>query len=166
MKTMILCRHAKSDWPPGISDLHRPLKERGVEDATWLAGLLHSQGFLPDAMISSPAKRALDTADLLRKGLHFPNSIAIAPSLYDEGTSGLIQLLNKQNDQLETIMLFGHNPTMENTLTYLLGAQSAFEMPTCAMACLEMRASHWKELGKAPVHLRWLLVPRLRRMDD
>ena len=166
MKTVILCRHAKSDWPMGVSDLQRPLKERGQEDAVFLAQLLRDQEFMPDRIISSPAKRAMQTADLVRSTLGYEGEVSIAPSVYEEGTAELVQLIRGLPDSLDSVMIFGHNPTMENALTYLLGAAAAFELPTSAMACLEMRGWHWKDFSPKTIHLRWLLVPRLNRHEE
>ena len=52
MKTVILCRHAKSDWPDNTLDIRRPLKERGINDANYLGGILAAQAFDPDLIIS------------------------------------------------------------------------------------------------------------------
>lgn len=166
MKTLILCRHAKSDWPIGVGDMYRPLKQRGVADATFLTGLLREQGLLPDAMLSSPARRALETAELIRSGLGLKKEIEIIPSVYHEGAAELMKLIRGLDDECETVMIVGHNPTMENTVSYILNMSASFEMPTSAMASLEMRAQHWKDFSTRNVHLRWLLVPRLKRMDQ
>ncbi len=166
MKTLILCRHGKSDWPSGVSDMHRPLKERGISEVTFLSGLLADQGFCPDLMISSPARRAIETAQIVKKTLTFDQDIRIVPALYEDGVAELIHVIHKLNDQVESVMIFGHNPTMEHALTYLLEASSAFEMPTSAMACIEMRSWHWKDLSSRNIHLRWLLVPRLKRKNE
>ena len=63
MKTLILVRHAKSDWnEPGLSDIERPLNERGKKDAPMMAKRLRKKGLKIDAFLSSPAKRAFRTA--------------------------------------------------------------------------------------------------------
>lgn len=165
MKTLILCRHAKSDWPIGVGDMYRPLKERGVNDANFLAGLLKDQGFCPDKILSSPAKRAMDTAEIASSVLEVNDQVEIIPSIYHEGAAELIRLIRGLDDSLNSVMIFGHNPTMENTVSHLLNMSASFEMPTSAMASLEMRGWHWKDFSTRNVHLRWLLVPRLKRID-
>ncbi len=166
MKSIVLCRHAKSDWPTGVSDLHRPLLPRGEHDATALAALLASQEFMPDLLASSPARRAIETAEIFKQGLGYQPDLQIVPSVYHEGVAELINYLRNLDEQHETVMIVGHNPTMENALTHFLGASSAFELPTCAMACLEFKGRPWKDLAPHHLHLRWLLVPRLKRQEE
>ena len=63
MKTLILVRHAKSDWGnPGLDDFDRPLNERGKKDAPVMAQRLRDKKVKIDAFIASPAKRAAKTA--------------------------------------------------------------------------------------------------------
>ena len=63
MKTLILVRHAKSDWgTPSLGDFDRPLNDRGKRDAPVMAQRLLDKKIKIDAFISSPAKRAKKTA--------------------------------------------------------------------------------------------------------
>lgn len=166
MKTVILCRHGKSDWPIGVGDKQRPLLSRGIKDATFLAGLLADQGFKPDLILSSPALRAMETAEIARAVLGLERQVRIVPSIYDEGAAELIKMIKGLEDDLDSVMIFGHNPTMENAITHLLDMSASFEMPTSGMACIEIRGWHWKNLSTKNVHLRWLLVPRLKRQGE
>jgi phosphohistidine phosphatase len=164
MKTLILCRHAKSDWPAGVNDLDRPLKARGEADADFLGEVLAGQEFLPDLILSSPAKRAQQTAQRVAAKLGYEEqAIRTERSVYYEGVSSLIGLVRGLPDEVDTVMIFGHNPTMEATVGKLLGIQADFVMPTCAMACLESQSFNWKRWATPELHLRWFLVPRLRR---
>lgn len=165
MKTLILGRHAKSDWPAGVSDLHRPLKQRGFDDAQWLAELLQSQGVKPDQVITSPAKRAMTTADIFRKTLLPEQEMHVEPLIYYDGVAALIQMIQHLDRSLDTVMVFGHNPTIEHALTYLLGAKAAFEVPTCGLASLELRSDSWRHFETQNLHLRWFLIPRLQRQS-
>lgn len=163
MKTLILARHAKSDWPTGVPDTKRPLKERGERDATFLGNLLASRSFLPDRIISSPAKRALSTAKIVSEKLGYKDEIQIEDNVYYQGAEHLIESIRKYPASWNTVMVFGHNPTMENAVRSLLGQQSDFIMPTGAMACIEISSDSWKHLETDYLHLRWFLVPRLKR---
>ena len=167
MKTLVLCRHAKSDWPPGIADIDRPLKDRGIRNADFLGELLGNQEFMPDLIISSPANRALSTARLVAKKLGYSRDrIQIETSVYHEGTDALLQLVRSLPQTVETVMIFGHNPTMEYAVKEILNSEAAFSMPTAAMACLESFGNTWARFHTQNVHLRWFLVPRLQRSDD
>lgn len=166
MKTLILGRHAKSDWPDSTPDLQRPLKERGQKDAAFLAGLLAAQQFVPDLIISSPARRAQQTAAIFAEGLGFQAPLQIEPAVYHEGIKGLLQLIANLPEEAETVMIFGHNPTMEEMVTRLLRSQVEFSLPTSGLACFESWTVSWAQLGPANLHLRWLLVPRFQRKAD
>ena len=163
MKTLVLCRHAKSDWPSGVDDMDRPLKERGTNDAIRLSQLLSSHGFVPDAIISSPANRALSTAKIISEQLNYDRDITVERNVYFGGTGELISIIQDLPTHLNSVMVFGHNPTMEQSVRYLLQLDSPFEMPTCGMVCMESVATHWQDLLKHHVMLRWYLIPRLKR---
>ncbi|MFK7922147.1 MAG: histidine phosphatase family protein [Bacteroidia bacterium] len=164
MKTVVFCRHAKSDWPDGTSDIERPLKKRGIENAKQMGSLLADHQFLPDRIISSPAKRAMTTANLVAEKLNYPSEISIIPSIYHEGAGNLMSLVQELDPAWDTVMFFGHNPTMEQTVRFLLQADKHYEMPTGGMACFESYAG-WEQFVNT-CQLRWLLVPRLRRKDE
>lgn len=163
MKTLILCRHAKSDWPEGVPDIRRPLKQRGVRDATFLGDLLRSQAFRPDRIITSPAQRARQTAEIIGACISYPGEIREEASVYYEGEEALLGYIRQLPSEWETVMIFGHNPTMEDTVRLLLGAEAPFHLPTSAMVCLESMAGSWAHFLPRNLHLRWLLIPRLKR---
>lgn len=166
MKTLVLCRHAKSDWPMGVSDINRPLKDRGIKDANFLGELLASQAFNPDLIISSPANRASQTAHIVAERLRYPlEQIQVESSVYHEGTPSLLDLIKRLPNHFEKVMIFGHNPTMEMAVTNLLQSGAGFQMPTSAMACMESWVSDWQHFSTRNLHLRWYLIPRLKRKD-
>lgn len=163
MKTLILARHAKSDWPVGVPDIKRPLKKRGENDAAFLGKLLASQSFSPDMIISSPANRALSTAKIIARTLSFTEEIQVEDDIYYQGAAHLIQRVREFPPSWNAAMVFGHNPTMEIAVQTLLGQDAEFLMPTSAMACIEIASDSWKHLETDHVHLRWFLIPRLKR---
>ncbi|MEM6262013.1 MAG: histidine phosphatase family protein [Bacteroidota bacterium] len=165
MKTLVLCRHAKSDWPEGIRDFDRPLKNRGEKDAARLGKLLYSHGFMPDLMVSSPANRAISTASIVQAELQFTQQIIQHASIYHEGTGSLLNLIDQLPLESDTVMIFGHNPTMEDTVRSLLRMNSPFQMPTAGMVCLESYSPDWQQFRKHFLHLRWMQIPRLQRKN-
>ncbi|MFN0204384.1 MAG: SixA phosphatase family protein [Bacteroidia bacterium] len=167
MKTLILCRHAKADYPADTLDFDRPLKERGKKDATQLGKLLESQGFMPDLIVSSPANRALTTAKIVAKEIGYTQEIVENPKIYSASVGELVDIIQALPKTAETVMIFGHNDTMSETVRFLLQMQSFFEMPTCAMACLENSFSDWQFTRRYAARLRWVLVPRwVRKMEE
>ncbi|MEO1448533.1 MAG: histidine phosphatase family protein [Bacteroidota bacterium] len=165
MKTLVLARHAKSDWPGGVADIKRPLKERGQADASRQAALLASQGFKPDLIISSPAVRARQTADIFARQLGYTHDIREERSVYFGDEGDLFTLIKSLPPALNTVMIFGHNPTMEDAITFLLQSGIPFQMPTCGLACLEGLSYSWAQFEGRNIHLRWLLIPRLKRKE-
>ncbi|MEM7371572.1 MAG: histidine phosphatase family protein [Bacteroidota bacterium] len=163
MKTLYLCRHAKSDWPAGVRDLDRPLKERGINDAQFLGQLLASQDFSVDRIISSPANRAKSTAKIIAQTAGHTSSIQIEECVYHEGVASLISFVRQLPNDLTSAMIFGHNPTMEDTVQALLNSEADFMLPTSAIACFESEGHNWTTFRTSNLQLRWLLVPRLQR---
>ncbi|MEL6671918.1 MAG: histidine phosphatase family protein [Bacteroidota bacterium] len=165
MKTLVLCRHAKSDWPEGVADINRPLKERGWNDAAYLGDLLGQRNFRADHIISSPAQRARSTAKEIAARIGYQDEIDIEETVYYQGSLSLIRHCKGLDDAWRTVMVFGHNPTMEETVRQMLQVGSGFYMPTCAMACLESSAYSWAKVSAVNTHLRWYLIPRFMRKN-
>lgn len=163
MKTLILCRHAKSDWPAGVSDVNRPLKERGIRDANFISGLLRDQGFQPDLILSSIANRAYSTAEIFKANLGYQPDIVRKEKLYLASVRTIQEVIKTVPDDQEKIMIFGHNPTMESAVQWLLQSATTFEMPTCGTACFEYNDYSWSRFNEYKVNMRWYLIPRLAR---
>lgn len=163
MKTLVLCRHAKSDWPDHVEDFRRPLAPRGLKDAERLGKLLKSHEFLPDLILSSPANRALHTARILREQLGVSKEIVQEQKLYDEGAGTLSAIVQALPAEAQTVMIFGHNPTMEQAVRLLLNMGNPYQMPTGGMVCLETNANDWQYAITQGFSLRWALCPRLQR---
>ena len=162
MKTIVICRHAKSDWSFDLPDFKRPLNSRGTKDAPRMGKLLKGYGFMPDLILSSSAERAKQTAELVAENMGYdPSRIKYNRSIYDEGTGNVISLLQVLPESVDSVMVFGHNPTQEGVVRFLLDMGGAVTMPTCAMACMELSISSWKNLSPNWVNLKWFLIPRM-----
>ena len=86
MKTVILMRHAKSSWKdPSLPDHDRPLNKRGKRDAPRMGNLLNLEGYIPEVIYSSTAKRANLTVKGLLKTLNFEGEVTYLGSLYHGG---------------------------------------------------------------------------------
>lgn len=124
MKTLTLVRHAKSSWDnKDWADIERPLNEKGLLDAPLMADViakkLHPK---PDLILSSNALRAFSTANIFAQALGYnEDSVVIENGIYDRGTKYIIKLLKTQPDELDSILLIGHNPEVTSIATYFLG---------------------------------------------
>ncbi len=151
MTTFVLVRHAKADRPPGVRDLDRELAERGRLDAALIGRHLGEHLSTPGAILTSPARRAHETADLVISAAGWAVRPAIDPRLYHGGVDDLLAALGEQPAGL--IIAFGHQPVWSAAVAELTG--EAVGMPTAAAACIEGDARP----GRGA--LLWLITPAL-----
>ncbi len=169
MKTILILRHAKSDWgDPSLADFDRPLAKRGLKDAPQMGDVLAQFEVVPDKIISSTAKRAKQTAELVAEACGYRKlSIQWESTFYGANSDDLIDMLRRLPDRVERPMLVGHNPTMEETVSTLLtGAEDwaggiAIRMPTAALVCLDVDIVEWTTLEPGEATLRWFIIPKL-----
>lgn len=166
MKTFVICRHAKADYPDSTADIDRPLKERGYRDAARLGELLADHGLEPERIISSPALRARTTAEVVAENIDYEEDIEIRDEIYFGGASDIVDILNELPESVETCMVFGHNPVVSEVVRFFMQSQHFYDLPTCAMVCFESRAARWEHVTQHNTTLRWLLVPRLVRKEE
>ncbi len=148
MKKIIFVLHAKSDWgTEGLKDIDRPLNERGYDDAYRLSEWFFKNHDVPQKFISSDATRALSTATIFARNLMYPtNQISILPEVYESTDETLKNVISNIDNELDYVVLSGHNPGITNLVNEL--AQQIFfdNIPTCGMVCLEFDAKTWKEV--------------------
>ncbi|MBO9627153.1 MAG: histidine phosphatase family protein [Microbacterium sp.] len=156
MKTLLLARHAKSDWGlPGLSDHDRPLNARGRRDAPAMARRLVDEIAL-DHLVSSTAVRARSTA--AEYAAAFRLAVIEEPLLYAASARSILAMAAALPDDSEVAMLVGHNPGMSDAVSELTGA--FVEMPTCAVAECAVDVGSWAELIEGSGRLLRLRTPR------
>ena len=149
MKTLFLIRHAKSSWDnTALPDKDRPLDDRGKHDAPKMGKRLAKRDVKPDMILSSSAMRALTTAEIIAKKLHYKlKDIVLDDRLYASEADDLLNVIHKLGDKLERVMLFGHNPELTE-LAHRLSSEIT-HMPTCAVAEFTFATKSWSDIGKA-----------------
>lgn len=149
MKTLILVRHAKSDWnEAGLSDIERPLNERGKKDAPEMAKRLRKKGIKVDAFISSPAKRALRTARFFAEAFDLKKEdIQVEKILYGALSSQFEQVVASIKDKNETIAIFSHNPGITEYANTLCNVHTD-NIPTCGMFAVQADIEKWGDFLK------------------
>ena len=147
VKTLFLIRHAKSSWDaPALPDKDRPLSDRGRRDAPKMGKRLAKRDVKPDLVLSSPARRALTTAEIIAKKLDYKRkNIVVDDRLYAGAAQGLLDVIHKLGDKLERVMLFGHDPELTE-LAHRLSSEIT-QMPTCAVAEFTFDAKSWSIIG-------------------
>ena len=144
MHTLILLRHGKSDWSTSASDHERPLNKRGKKDVPVMAERLKNRSYKPDMMVSSSALRARLTAEVFENTLEC--DCIVNDALYEANRSRIIDIIRDMNEEIEDLMLIGHNPTWEILTEHLTG--EGVSMPTCSMVQIAFDCC-WKDVGEA-----------------
>ena len=164
MKTLLLLRHAKSSKEdPGLRDFDRPLNERGVMDARLVGDFIRQQKIQPDLIISSPAERARQTADLVLKAVGLKVELRFDERIYEASVRRLFEVVSQIEDARNTAMLVGHNPGFEELFESLTG--EARHLPTASLACIELGAETWSKVGVEAGNLKWFMAPKEFRPD-
>lgn len=153
-RKLTLVRHAKSSWgDSALRDIERPLNKRGLRDAPRMAAWLASRIDRPDLVLSSPARRAHATADVMAQAFGIaPADIRIEEWIYYRGASDWLTGLQSLSDDIQSVLLVGHNPTISDLASHLVGSGSMF-FPTCAVCTLTLPAESWALVGDAPAEL-------------
>ncbi|MCP4075854.1 MAG: NUDIX domain-containing protein [Gammaproteobacteria bacterium] len=165
LRELLLLRHGKSDWNINTDDFNRPLKDRGKRAAQRMGVWLATHNKIPDIIISSPAERALTTAEKCCKAMgQGSDNILQQQKVYLADTSDLLQVLRKLPASANRVMLVGHNPGLENLLTCLTdGAAKAEEdgklLPTATLALLEIELN-WSDIKQGSARLKRIIRPR------
>ncbi|PIE58405.1 MAG: phosphohistidine phosphatase [Desulfobulbus propionicus] len=148
MKTVTLCRHAKSSWKhPQMTDFERPLNKRGQRDAPVMAARLAQRSFSPDIIVSSPATRARTTALTVAEGIGFPvEAVLYDQQVYTSSAAALLALINSRDDSFSSLLLVGHNPACTN-LANALGGLHLDNIPTCGVVSLQFAVPKWEDIG-------------------
>ena len=147
MKTLLLLRHAKSAWDDdSLADHDRPLNQRGKKAAPLMGALLREEKLLPNHIVSSTAVRALATALAVGKAARYEGAIEETRALYLAAPSAYFEVARQASDDIERLMLVGHNPGIEIALEQLTGTDEP--MPTAALAVIAVPVERWRELGR------------------
>ncbi len=161
MKTVYFVRHAKSSWDhPGMRDIDRPLNERGLRDAPFMAHLLAGKGIRIDRILSSPANRAYSTALFFASSFQIPQAeVEVNRGIYEAWPDEIIRIINQLPDQLASIALFGHNPTL-TAVANMFSDEYIVNLPTCGIFKVEADIAHWKEFQRETGKLTALFFPK------
>jgi phosphohistidine phosphatase len=148
MKNLLLMRHAKSSFKEGeMPDFERPLSKRGEKDAPRMGKLLKDKNLVPDLILSSTAVRASRTAELVADKCGYKGEILYVQSLYlgePEAYLETLRDLKEQDDNLQTVLVIGHNPGLESLLQMLTDHLDC--LPTSAIAYLKVPVRSWSAL--------------------
>jgi phosphohistidine phosphatase len=160
VKTILLMRHAKSDWDASYgSDHERPLAPRGHRSATIMGRVLASWEEIPDLVITSSAARARATAEEAARAGAWGCPIIVDPDLYGNGPATVLEAAERSLTDEERVMLVGHEPTWSMLAEQITGGR--VEMRTAGVAAIDLLADTWHGLSEARGWLRFAINPRM-----
>jgi phosphohistidine phosphatase len=165
MKSLLLLRHAKSSRDdPSLRDFDRPLNDRGKGDAKLMGRFMRDQGIQPELVISSPAKRAQRTAELVLKAAGLTITPVYDKRIYEAEVHHLMQVISEIESSINLAMLVGHNPGFEELFHALTGESRDF--PTAALARIELNAAVWDKVRLRSGKAKWMQTPRELKSDE
>lgn len=149
MKTLVLVRHAKSDWGYDfLKDIDRSLNERGYRDAYYQSKWYAEHNEQAQLIVSSPAIRAISTALIFARQLKYDEQkISIQHGIYAATMDEFLNTIHKLSDDIDYAMFFGHNPTITNVCNFLSTDFYIDNIPTCGIVRLEFTTASWQAIG-------------------
>ena len=156
-RQLILVRHAKAGWGHEIdTDFDRELTPSGCRDAAALGMRLLPLIPRPEAVVTSPAPRALTTATLLSAAWPDAPPLTIEADLYDAPLGGPAACLSDFDDAWNTVILVGHNPSISHCADWLIGEPTVLELPTAGVVLLKLTCPHWHDVAPGCAQLQSL----------
>ncbi len=168
MKTVMLLRHAKSSWDqPHLPDPLRPLAPRGRKAAPRVGAYMARSGLVPNRVFCSPARRAVETWELVSEYMEDAIQVEIREDLYHASPGDILAVLRDVPDTDSTVLFVGHNPTFEDLASSLAStgpAESLAELsrkyPTGTLAVFDFSVETWSDVREGTGYLRDFIRPR------
>jgi phosphohistidine phosphatase len=159
MKTLILLRHAKAEnGNAGLPDFERVLNDRGKKESQAVGTFLRKQNLALDLVLSSPAKRARETAELVLASADLSVELRYDQRIYEAGPMRLLEVVSQVEEERSLVLLVGHNPAMEELLQLL--TDRAEHMVTGALAKIDLKADQWSRALEEKGSLDWIVKPK------
>lgn len=161
MKTLYINRHAKSSWANmGMADFDRPLNNRGENDAPMMGKRLKEKGVIPDHILSSPANRAISTARTIATEIgYLLENIKEDRNLYHASDVSILEIIKQQDDENDSLIIFGHNPGFTD-LASILSGRWFDNIPTCGIVALQFEVSKWSEVSAGNGEISFFDYPK------
>jgi phosphohistidine phosphatase len=159
MKRLFVLRHAKSSWADSdLADFDRPLNDRGLETAPFVGRLMADRLLTPDIILSSPARRARQTAELISQAAGWNAPVHFDDSIYEASPITLCRVAAGLPKDVASAMVVGHNPGMEGFIRVLTGRLEP--MPTAALAVVDLSIDEWDRIDAGTGRLVEVVRPK------
>lgn len=158
-KTIYLLRHGKSSWNrPEIEDIMRELLPKGIQKTERIANYLKEINVKIDTVITSPAKRAIDTANIVSKSLRLPEKI-IDNRLYPCSSEAIFDTIIELDDAINSVLIVAHNPGISYfAQEYMSPAIEQFH--TSGIASCRYYTKSWSEFFLGERKLSFVVSPK------
>jgi len=164
-KALYLLRHAKSAWDTDAADdFSRPLNPRGKRDTKKMGQWMAQQGLFPRCIVSSPALRTWQTITTVCHILGIDSAtVNFDRRVYLADVSDLCQVISATDEDVDSLLLVGHNPGLELLIEHLVTAELPVSpggklLPTATLCILHL--SSWHELKKGSAQLSLIKRPK------
>ena len=162
-KSIILYRHAKSDWNADYgSDHERQLNERGIKSAEIMGKVLALSNQVPELVITSSAVRAKQSLQLSIEAGGWECDVQEDEKIYHKDTGDILEIIKSVSNNYSSIMLVGHEPKWSSLTSMMIGG-GEINFPTAAMSKIEYQVDDWKDIEYRTGQLKWLLQPSFFR---
>ncbi len=162
MKYLFFLRHAKSSWKDGdLSDLERPLNERGISDIKLMSEELLNESLAVDKIVSSHSRRTRLTCELLIEHMNWnPDILEFNERLYHAFYYDVIEIIKSTSDKVNKLMLVGHNPTITNFVNKF-SVEYIANVPTSGLVILKTDIHSWKDFSQKNAELQNFIFPKM-----
>lgn len=162
MKSLLILRHAEATPAiPELSDVHRPLAERGRTQARDLGMWLRDRAIAPDRILCSAAVRARETADIVTAAAKWTAQVTANDALYNASGEDLLAQARSASDDVTRILLVSHAPGVSDLVGLLITKQgdATLVYGSATLAEVVLDIEHWSQIGHGTGALRLLLPP-------
>jgi phosphohistidine phosphatase len=161
MKTLLVLRHAKTQSDAPAGDHARKLTERGQRNAAAMGAYIHTLIGTPDAIITSDATRARQTAEIVATAVDFAAPLTVEPGIYAADLDALLAVVRRIPDEARSAIIVGHNPGFEELAEALTGNHDpGIRLPTSGLAFFEFGVERWDAVRAGTGRLREVATPR------
>ena len=159
-KTLLILRHGKAEAAEDVekSDFDRILTARGESNSRSMGQYIASRGLTPDLILTSSALRALGTARNVAEACQ-NSTLEENETIYGAYSNDLLDIVENLDENLSTVMLVGHNPTLENLVDELTESFDTV-LKTCSLAVLRTTKKSWSDIRMGDFKLIELKNPR------
>lgn len=156
MKTLLLIRHSKSDWPENTDDLDRPLTEQGLINAEKMAEFLKNKNIAIDKFVTSPALRTKQTCELFCS--IYKKDFETKDKLYRPSEENFLSVIFDTEDNINNLALFSHNNGISNFANSL--SDEIINLPTSGVAAYEVDCEKWSDFEVSKKRFLFFYSPK------